>query len=334
MAYTAPAPKPQAGQLARFLDRFLAVPMFWSALVFLAVAAGVIHRIGHGHYTLVESEMIAWGLVGMWPIFVAEAALRFWATAHDRSFRLRLGAFLGVFLLPPIRLGFRSCVDRERIWLPGLGWRPVDKDLRRHLEKIFSVPMIVMALLVLPVLALEYFWEDQVRSHPAMSLGLDLASSLIWMAFAVDFFLLIGVADNKIRYCIQNWIDLAVVALPVLEFLPVLRLWQAARLLRLNQLGKMSRLYRLRGLLMKAWRAVLVLEMIHRLLGNHKERRLRKLKDLLAARLEEIEDLEKEIDELEEALKPKTAPALPAEPEPKSSWSEQVLEQATENVRG
>lgn len=122
------------------------------------------------------------------------------------------------------------------------------------------------------------------------------------MAFAIEFILKCSVAEKKIAYCIQNWMDLAVVVLPLIDFLPILRAWRLGGLLRLNQLNRMSRLYRLRGLLMKAWRAILLLEMIHRLLGNYQERRLNKLRDLIAAKEIELEELRLEKAELEQAL--------------------------------
>jgi hypothetical protein len=171
--------------------------------------------------------------------------------------------------------------------------------------------MIVIALMVLPVLALEHFWEEQVHQHYALKLALDLANSLIWMAFAIEFTLSVGMAESKLAYCLQNWIDVAVVALPVLDFLPILRVLRLARLAQLNQLSQMGRLYRLRGMLMKAWRAFLLLEMLSRLLGNYKERRLKKLKDLAAAREIELAELRQEIRELEEAVQKEKAAAPP-----------------------
>ncbi len=288
--------------LAHWLDRFLAAPMFALSIVYLAVASGVIHRLGDGYFSAFEAEVMLWSLAAISPVFIVEAWLRFFLTRRQMAFWPRLGILLAVHLVPFVRLGLRAHADSSKIWLPGVGWQTVDRALRRRLERFFSVPLIVFALMVLPVLALEHFWEEQVHQHFGLKLALDIASSLIWMAFAIEFTLLISIAEKKIAYCIQNWIDLAVVALPVLDFLPILRLWQLARLVQLNQLGKLGRLYRLRGLMLKTWRAFLLLEMLSRLLGNYKERRLKKLRDLAAAKQIELGELRQEITELECAI--------------------------------
>jgi hypothetical protein len=309
VADSTPEPAPV---LAQQLDRFLAGPMFFLSLVYLAVAAGIIHRLGDGYFVQIEAEVMLWCLAGLSPIFIVEAWLRFFLTRTQMSFWPRLGILLLVHVVPFVRMGLRAHADAGKLWLPWLGWQPVDRLLRRSLERFFSVPLILFALMVLPVLALEHFWEELVHEHFWLKLTLDIASSLIWMAFAIEFTLSVSIAEKKLLYCIQNWIDLAVVALPVVDFLPALRLWQLARLVQLNQLGKLGRLYRLRGLMLKAWRAFLFLEMIHRLLGNYKQRRLKSLRDQVAAREIELAELRQEIAELEQAiLKETEVPAAP-----------------------
>ena len=309
MAPQAP-PSPESPRLAKRLDRYLSVPMFVLSLLYLMAASGVIHRLGDGLFAFFEVQVIVWCLIILWPIFALESLLRFLVTRNHLSFWRRFGILFAVFLFPWARFALRSYVDVGKLWLPGLGWQVVDRSLRRRLERFFSVPMIVFALMVLPVLSLEYFWEQEVRAHFGLGLALDVANSLIWMAFAIEFTLLVSVADKKIAYCIQNWMDLAVVALPIIDFLPVLRLWQLSRLVQLNQIGRLGRLYRLRGLFFKAWRAFLLLEMINRLLGNYKERRLRKLRDLIAAKQMELDELRQEQTELEQQVaKEKTPPA-------------------------
>ena len=295
---------------AAWCDRWLAGPMFWLALAFLILAAGVLHRIGYGFESIFEFELIAWALVVLWPVFLAEGLLRLCVCIrHDKLLR-RLVYQTLIVLAPPLRMGCRSYVDAAKMWLPVWGCCAADRHLRRRLEQFFSVPMMVIAFLVLPVLALEHFWAEQVQAHFAAKLLLDIASSIIWMAFAAEFILMISVADKKLRYCLQNWMDLAIVVLPLFEALPLLRLFRLTRLMELQQLTRLGRLYRLRGLLFKLWRAILLLDILHRLLGNQKEKRLRRLKELLSAKLDELADLHQEIDDLEREL----ATAKPTEP--------------------
>jgi voltage-gated potassium channel len=278
--------------------------MFFLTLGFLILVSGVIHRVGSGpgQPTELEEEIILWGLFIIWPIFFVEGLLRFLVRAGQESFGQRLFAFLLQCLIPFARLAARSYEDPGRVWLPLLGWRPVDRYLRRALEKFFSVPMIIIALMILPFLALEYVWAEQVRAHFGLGLLVDIGNSIIWMAFAIEFIIMVSVADKKVRYCFQNWMDLAIVLLPLLDFLPLLRVLRLTRALELQQLTRVGRVYRLRGLVMKLWRSILVLEMIHRVFGNATERRLRRLRELLAAREEELADLRKEIEDLERQL--------------------------------
>ncbi len=290
--------------LARRLDQALARPMFFLALLFLVIAAGVMHRVGTGpeEATDLEENVIVWALFLLWPFFLLDALVRFYVRAGRESFRRRFLLGLLQCLLPPVRLAGRSYEDPERLWLPRLGWRHVDKELERTLERVFSVPMIIIALLVLPFLALEFFWEEQVRSHFGLDLFLDIGTSLIWMAFVLEFTVMASVAPKKLRYGMQNWMDLAVVVLPMVDFLPILRLLRLTRLLQLQQLSRLGRVYRLRGLLFKLWRALLLLELVQRLLGHTKERRLNRLQELLAAKEEELAELRREIGELEDQL--------------------------------
>jgi voltage-gated potassium channel len=289
--------------LAQLLDRFLARPMFWLALAFLAVSAGVIHRIGHGHTTLFETEIIVWGLLLLWPLFVLDGLLRLlFCRRPETPLAYGLVSFLLLCLAPPFRLAARSYADPDLLWLPWLGWIRVDRVLHKRLERFFSVPMIVIALLVLPLLALEFFWLEAVRGNFLLSLAFDIGASLIWMAFAVELILMLSISPEKLVYCLQHWMDLAVVALPLVDFLPILRLLRLTRVLQLQQVTRLGRLYRLKSLLAKGWRAVLVLEMIQRLLGDYKKKRLARLREMLAVREEEIVELRQEIAELESQL--------------------------------
>jgi hypothetical protein len=292
---------------ATWLDRHAARPMFFLSFVFLALFSGVIHRIADGYVTFFEARLIAWGLLALWPIFVLDALCRFVVTRGQMSLHSRLFLLLCVMLFPWLRLGMRSYADPHKIWLPRVGWHVTNRALRRQLERFFSVPMVLFALLTLPVLTLEFYWESVVREHFWLTFSLDMANSLIWMAFVIEFTVLISLAEDRLVYALQNWMDLAVVILPILDFLPVLRLWQSGRLFQLNQLSRLSRLYRLRGMMTKAWRAILLLEILSRLLGNYKERRLKKLKDLIAAKQIELDELRQELAELEAAL-PKQTP--------------------------
>jgi voltage-gated potassium channel len=311
---------PRQRTWAQVLDRHLAGPMFFLSVLFLAIVAGLIHRIGHVHLAvdvaveaaqdplppppvgLVEEAVILWSLVVLWPLFLIDGVVRLRLSSPPAQRTHRWWLFALTVLFPPVRLAGRSYQFEQLLWLPWQGWQRVSRTLRRRLERFFSVPMIVIALMILPLLAVEYFWKEKLRDSFSLALAFDLGTAIIWLAFALEFIIMISVAPRRWTYAFANWMDMAVVLLPLLDYLPILRLLRAVRLLELGQLGKLGRLYRLRGLMFKLWRAALLLGMLQKLLGQNKEKRLARLKELRTAKEEEMADLLKEITALEGQL--------------------------------
>src|SRR5262245_42679224 len=116
------APSPASALNLTMLDRLLAPTMFCLAAVFLSLAAGVIHRLGHIDMTALEADLFFWGLVLLWPLFILEGLLRFVVCRRPAATqRQRLLAFLGICLFPPFRMGGRTYADAGALWLPGLG---------------------------------------------------------------------------------------------------------------------------------------------------------------------------------------------------------------------
>jgi voltage-gated potassium channel len=297
----------------------LAAPLFVLALMFLVVLAGLLHRYPRLDRDDLEAHLIWGGLGALWLVFLLEAVLRFWLRPRDRPAWRPLAVAVACALLPPLRMGCRSQVRPNHIWLPWLGWRPIDGHLRRTLERFFSVPMIVFALMVLPLFVLEYYWAEKVHTEPVLALGLDVGTSVIWLAFAVELILMVAVSDRPVRYCFRHWIDVAIVLLPAVEVLPLFRLLRLGRVLRLEELLRWGRLHRLQALAMRGWRAVLLLQIVQRLTGRSLAYQLRQLHELLQAKEEEVADLRQEIQELEkrvvqQALRQKTAAPSSREP--------------------
>jgi hypothetical protein len=134
--------------------------------------------------------------------------------------------------------------------------------------------------------------------------------AVIWVAFAAEFLLKLGASGAPMRYAKERWIDAAIVLLPMLEFAltawaeaaPVARLLRTARAIAPDQLARMGRLYRLRGLLMKGWHAMLALELFARLVGDTPAKRLKRLEAEVAATEEELAVLRRQADELRDRL--------------------------------
>jgi voltage-gated potassium channel len=310
-------------------ETLVAAGMFVLSLMFLVLVAGLLYS-QHAHspdhtgsdgtseevtlakWDAIEHRIQLYGLAIIWPIFIAEAV---WSVVTYRGAVRRskaIGWVLLITLAPPLRIAGRIS-DRD-IWLPRLGWRPIDRDLRKTLERFFGVPMIVIALMVLPLLAIEFGWRAHIASHPGLGLFLEISNSLIWMAFAVEFLVMISVADKKLRYCALHWVDLAIILLPVMfviiyKVLPLLEdvpqiapLLRSMRILQLSQLSRMGRVYRMQGLALKAWRAFLVLEIIQRVIGRPLEKQLQQLEELLLAKEEEVKELRQEIANLKKRI--------------------------------
>jgi voltage-gated potassium channel len=287
--------------LAEFLDRHLTRPMFFAAFLFLVVLAGACHRLKDPQIADLEITIILGSFLALWPFFLVEAVVRFQARNSDALWR-RLTYCLAIALVPPLRLGSSGYGRTNEIWLPLPGWSPVDRKLRQRLERIFSVPMILLALLTLPVLGIEYFWREQVETHPWLAFVLDLSTSVIWLGFAVELIIMASVAERPASYLLRHWLDLAIVLLPIVEVLPALRTLRALRVMRIEQLTRFGRAYRLRALVMKLWHAVLLLEVIQRLTGQSPAKRLARLRYLLAAKEDELADLRTEIAQLERQI--------------------------------
>lgn len=312
---------------ASWEDR-LARPMFTVAVLFLVVLAGLFHRLPREEIFEWEREAIETALVVLWLIVIAEAGFRWLRRPPATSRRRAVGRFLLIALLPPLRLGVPGQACAGRLWLPYLGWREIDASLRKALERFFSVPMIVIACMILPLLLIEYKWREVIVDSPGLSLVFDIGVSVIWLAFAVEFIVMLSAADSGWRYCLFHWIDLAIVVLPVVEALPLAGLLQKLNLLRLEQISRMGRLYRLQALAMKAWRAFLILDVIQRLIGRTLEKRLETLQELLSAKEEEVAQLRKEIAELQERL----AQEKPPEPMP-DTGPETAVQPAAEEAK-
>lgn len=279
--------------------------MFAIAAVYLLLVAGLIHRAQQSEVSEFELTIMSIGIAALWPVFVVEAILGVWQRDRSRSRRPILLRAALVSLLPPFRMGL---IDPRygMIWLPRLGWQVRGKDLAARLERAFGGPMLLFAFLILPVLGLEYFQAERVRSSEGLALTLHIGIAVIWVAFAVEFILGSSAAPNLPKFLKAKWLDVAIVVLPMLEFVltrwvdaaPIARLLRLGRALSPEQLGGMHRIYRLRGLAMKAWHAFLLLGGIGRLIGDADRKRLTEIESRIASLQDELSELHKEADEL------------------------------------
>ena len=245
-------------------------------------------------------------LLAVWLFFPAELAFKYFVRDRNKSFWWNRRVEVFAAICPPLRLALPNHAVDGKIWLPILGWKQSGKRLYRKLEKKFSTPMLVIALLILPVLLVEFGLQGYIDRNEWLRTTLHICTGLIWFAFTLEFIVMVSATDKRLGYVKKNWIDLAIILLPLLSFLRSLRVVRAARVARfakVQQLAKMTRVYRMRGLFAKTLRALLLLEIANRILRITPEKKLAKLQAQFAERQEELTELKEQID----ALKTKVA---------------------------
>lgn len=268
------------------------------ALAFLILAAVSLRHLERSPRDTDTADLLGTLLLSLWlPLFI-DALAGYWRRASFTWSAAR--RLLLVWLIPPFRIAQSPYAAESCVWLPMLGWRRADQDLCERLERAFSIPMLFMAVLILPILAAELFWTELVAGHGGVRLALDLGTALIWLAFCVEFIVMSTVAPKKLVYMARNWINLAIILMPFLAFLRSLRV---ARVLWLGKgLGKAVKalkVYRVRGLWMRGWRGMVALDLLERVVHRTPERRLRRLREMLAERERDVARLRGRIRDLE-----------------------------------
>jgi voltage-gated potassium channel len=296
------------------------MPMAVVSLLFLVLVGAGIQRVSgplyrdqEPHFELHE-KIVYTALFGLlWLAVIAEFVVVFRSRHPGESLWKNYRAEFLACLIPPLRMALSSRAMDRRVWVPTLGWQTINRDLRAKLERFFSIPMIVVALMILPILAVEHFWSEKIHPHEHLWLvvAIDGSTAVIWIAFATEFIVMYSVADNKFRYCKQHWLDLAIILLPLISFLRALRVIRLTRLGRLTSVGRVSRLYRLRGLAIRAFRALLLLDVIARVIGRSPQKQLNKLLTILAEKEAEVADLRREIARLEMLIAQQATQAAP-----------------------
>ena len=314
----------------RFADN-VALPMFGLALVYLALIAGLIvtdvdmprveelaRSEGKLEYANSQASLIAVAdrvndyfvaaLLLMWPLFWVEFFLTLYYRDRSRPLKSYLSGFVAA-LFPPLRLGVSSRAMDRQLWLPVMGWQQPGKVLVRQLDSIFSKPMLVVAFLILPVLVLEYAFGELLARYIWLRLAVHVSTGLIWWCFAAEFIVMVGASDKRLAYIKRNWIDLAIILLPLISFLRSIRVLRLAQVTKVQQISKVTRVYRMRGLALKLMRGFVVTELITRILRVSPEKKLARLREEYADRSEELEELAARIQVLEKELHDDTSTA-------------------------
>ena len=182
------------------LDRALVRPMAGLSVVFLVLLAMALPQLPDELTAKSLPEWVVrgcmWMTVLIWPVFIAEFALRMFVLERGRMSRGRMLTAFVACVIPPLRLGLPPRSRPEAVWLPVIGWAKVGRPMARRIEKVMSGPMMAVAIMILPALALEFVFRDAVKDSAALQVGLDVSLRVIWLAFAVELTMMIA-ADRK-----------------------------------------------------------------------------------------------------------------------------------------
>ena len=241
----------------------------------------------------------------IWPFFLLEATTVLWCSRKLPQKRYWRWQWIAVGLCPPLRLAAPHLLMEGKRWLPWIGWCQSDYKVYRRVEKNFSVPMVAVASFILPVLLVEWTMFERLLSTPWLRVLLHFSTGAIWFAFALEFIVMMELAHRKLDHLKRHWIDLVIILLPLLSFLRSLqavKATQLAKFTKLQQLSRMIRVYRLRGLSTRAFRAIVVLDVLQRVMGRDPHKRLQKLKEQESLKLEELKEIQDEITEIESQI--------------------------------
>jgi voltage-gated potassium channel len=94
-------------------------------------------------------------------------------------------------------------------------------ELAERWERLTEWPLVVAALIFLAVYALPILAPDL---PPSVGIACYWLGWLTWLVFVFDYAVRLFLAENRPQYLLHHWVDLLIVALPLLRPLRLLRL--------------------------------------------------------------------------------------------------------------
>ena len=244
-----------------------------------------------------------WVFAAVWAAVAAEAL---WSLRRPLDgFAAAARRCLLVCAAPPLRAMVCPAVPGSVAWLPG-GWRRADEALFTAAEARAAFPMLMVALLVLPVVGAEFLLEERIAAEPAVAAALHTLNAVIWFAFTLELVVLLALAPDRKRFLIGHWINVLIVALPFLGFLRGVRLVAAVSAPNIAALAQSARF---RVLLVRTMRVVVFLKLIERFVHRDPRVSLARLRDKRDEKARELAKLEAEIAAAKEALARKESAA-------------------------
>lgn len=94
-------------------------------------------------------------------------------------------------------------------------------------ERRAEIPLLLLAFAFLGAYAWPVLDESMDSDLRTM---LTVCSWTVWVAFAVDFVIRVGLADERLAYARSHWYDVLLISVPLLRPLRLLRLLALARI--------------------------------------------------------------------------------------------------------
>ncbi len=297
------------GTEMRRIHDFHAALMFLWSLIFLSVVAVVVQWWNSSKIIESDSQFTMYLMGVIWTPFIIEAITGY---LLNLSLAGNFRRLLLVVLLPPFRVGFSTFHESRLMWLPRMGWQNKGEKLSGRLDDFAMIPMLVIALMILPLIGIDILLKDKIAELRWAGLILNGCAAFIWYAFALEFLVMVSVADDKLDYCKKHWLNLIIILLPLIAFL---RSFQVVRAFRVARAGKLLRVYRMRSLVLRVSQTLLAISAIERLLNRNPEKHLLKLQKLHDEKDSEIKrlrvkiaEVRKKVEELKASEKEQTVP--------------------------
>lgn len=118
-------------------------------------------------------------------------------------------------------------------------------QLLRRLENWLETPMLILAFAWLALLVGELILGE--------NLAFEVAGTIIWFIFILDFVVKLLLAPRKIAYFKRNWLTTISLLVPALR---IFRVFRVIRVLRLARVGRSLRLFRVVSSLNRGMRAL------------------------------------------------------------------------------
>ncbi|WP_375559451.1 hypothetical protein ACE193_17160 [Bernardetia sp. OM2101] len=290
---------PSISKLQMFENRFAPL-MFWFSIVMLMLMGFIIMFSFSSEARFLVTPLVLWQMTILYGILMVVPLAELLYVFHLKNKEgIKVSTNQLIFRvvaipLMPLRMGARRLSDNDWLWIPFWRWSKCNDVLLEELKRKFSMPMIGIALLIIPILFIDLnktVGEQVAARIPDISLYLEAVQAFIWIAFTFEFILMFSVTRDKLDYCKANWIDLFIILLPLVSFLRTFRAIQG--IARVNQL---ARAYRFRGVITKVREALVLADLVQRIMYPNPESQLRALQKKIQKNRREKIHLEKQVE--------------------------------------